>query len=508
MADVLSFRRFVLAVGLVVAAQAAAAFGFEDVAARAKALAAQPSKPFVNRMPKELQDIDYDGYRDIRFRADRSLWRAEKLPFEVMFFHQGRAVPEPIRVNVVEPSGEREIAFDTGLFDYGNNKFDLQRFKEVGFNGLRIHHQLNSPKYKDELVVFQGASYFRALGKGHHYGLSARGLAVDTAEASGEEFPRFVEYWLERPKAGAPSVTLYALLDSKRVSGAYRFVIQPGVETVMTVTSRLFTREPIRKLGIAPLTSMYQFGENQPGKDDFRPEVHDSDGLSIQTGEGEWIWRPLVNPRRLLVTAFGVADPKGFGLLQRDRNALSYEDPEALYERRPSAWIEPIGAWGRGRVELVQIPTPDETNDNIVAYWVPEKIAAPGQPIDFSYRIRWQGAGPVPADKGTVVQSRRGRGFVRRADSDVNFVVDFDGGALKGLAADEPVEPVVWVDNNAEVRERLLFKNRTSGAWRMTVRLKRVDAGKPVEMRAYLKQQQKVLTETWSYIVPAEPERP
>ena len=496
-----------LAVGLF-GGSGAAAFGFEDVASRARSLAGQPYKPFVNRMPKELQDIDYDSYRDIRFKPDRSLWRAEKLPFEVAFFHQGRAVPEPIKINVVEPSGERTLAFDTALFDYGNNKFDLQRFKEVGFNGLRIHTHLNSPRYKDELVVFQGASYFRALGKGHHYGLSARGLAVDTAEPTGEEFPRFVEYWLERPRAGATTVTLYALLDSKRIAGAYRFVIAPGTETVMTVTSRLFAREPIRKLGIAPLTSMFQFGENQPGKDDFRPEVHDSDGLSIQTGEGEWIWRPLVNPRRLLVTSFAIGDPKGFGLMQRDRNPLSYEDPEALYEKRPSAWIEPIGAWGRGRVELVQIPTPDETNDNIVAYWVPNQLPAVGQPMDFNYRIRWQGAGTAPTDKGTVVQSRRGRGFVRRADSDVNFVVDFDGGPLKTLAADEPIEPVVWVDNNAEVRERLLFKNRTSGAWRMTVRLKRVDANKPVELRAYLKQQQKVLTETWSYIVPAEPERP
>lgn len=508
MADVHAFLRLAVALALAAAAQGAAAFGFEDVSARAKSLAGQPYKPFVNRMPKELQEIDYDGYRDIRFRADRALWRAEKLPFEVMFFHQGRAVPEPIKINVIEPAGERTIAFDPSLFDYGNNKFDLQRFSEVGFNGLRLHTQLNSPKYKDELVVFQGASYFRALGKGHHYGLSARGLAVDTAEASGEEFPRFVEYWLERPKANATAVTLYALLDSKRVAGAFRFTVVPGAETAMTVTARLFAREPIRKLGIAPLTSMYQFGENQPGRDDFRPEVHDSDGLSIQTGEGEWIWRPLVNPRRLLVTSFGMNDLKGFGLMQRDRNPLSYEDPEALYERRPSAWIEPIGAWGRGRVELVQIPTPDETNDNIVAYWVPAQLPAPGQPIDFAYRIRWQGAGTAPADKGTVTQSRRGRGFVRRADSDVNFVVDFDGGALRGLAPEDPIEPVVWVDNNAEVRERLLFKNRTSGAWRMTVRLKRIDAGKPVELRAYLKQQQKVLTETWSYIVPAEPERP
>jgi glucans biosynthesis protein len=253
---------------------------------------------------------------------------------------------------------------------------------------------------------------------------------------------------------------------------------------------------------------MYTFGENQPGRDDYRPEVHDSDGLSIQLGDGEWIWRPLVNPRRLLVTSFGTTNPRGFGLMQRDRSPASYEDPEALYERRPSAWIEPLGNWGAGRVELVQIPTPDETNDNIVAFWVPEALPGVGKPLDIAYRIRWQATGTLPAGKGWVVQTRRGRGFARKPDGDINYVVDFDGPALRSLAAAADVEPVIWVDANAEVRERNLFKNAVSGAWRMTVRIKRNDAAKPVELRAYLKQQQSTLTETWSYILPAEADKP
>ena len=191
-------------------------------------------------------------------------------------------------------------------------------------------------------------------------------------------------------------------------------MLTPGTETVMQVTARLYLRDKIGKLGIAPLTSMYTFGENQPGKDDYRPEVHDSDGLSIQLGDGEWVWRPLVNPRRLLVTSFGTTNPRGFGLMQRDRSPASYEDPEALYERRPSAWIEPVGNWGAGRVELVQIPTPDETNDNIVAFWVPQALPAPGKPLDIAYKIHWQAAGTIPAGKGWVVQTRRGRGFAKR----------------------------------------------------------------------------------------------
>ena len=296
----------------------------------------------------QLRELDYDAYRDIRFRPEKALWRAEKLPFELMFFHQGRAVPEPVRINVVEPAGERVVAFDPALFDYGKNKLDPQTLRGLGFNGFRVHYAINKPGYKDEVVVFQGASYFRALGKGQSYGLSARGLAVDTAAAEGEEFPRFVEFWIERPRANATSLTIYALLDSRRVAGAYRFVLTPGAETTMQVTARLYLREKIGKLGIAPLTSMFAFGENQPGRDDYRPEVHDSDGLSIQLGDGEWIWRPLVNPRRLLVTSFGTTNPRGFGLMQRDRSPASYEDPEAQYERRPSAWIEPVGNWGAG----------------------------------------------------------------------------------------------------------------------------------------------------------------
>ena len=507
-----SFRlrscRALAALLLVALAPAAWSLTLDDIGMRAFQLANQPYKPPVVRLPPELRDLDYDGYRDIRFRPEKATWRAEKLPFELMFLMQGRAVTEPVRINIVEPSGERVLPFEPSLFDFGHNKFDPQKLQGVGFNGFRVHYALNKPGYKDEVLVFQGASYFRALGKGQGYGLSARGLAVDTAMPQGEEFPRFVEFWIERPRATATSLTIYGLLDSKSVAGAYRFVLTPGTETQMQVTARLFARDKIDKLGLAPLTSMYQFGENQPGRDDFRPEVHDSDGLSLQSATGEWIWRPLVNPRRLLVTSFTLTNPRGFGLMQRDRSPSSYEDPEAQYERRPSAWVEPIGNWGAGSVELVQIPTPDETNDNIVAYWVPQVGATPGKAFEFAYRLHWQTTGTLPASLGFVLQTRRGRGFVKRADGDINFVVDFEGGPLRGLSSDAAIEPVVWADANAEIHERNLFRNPVTGAWRMTLRFKRLDAARPVELRAYLQQQKAPVTETWSYILPAEPEKP
>ena len=496
------FRLAFLALTLVAALPQALAFSLDDVGARASSLASRPYKPPVVDMPTQLRELDYDAYRDIRFRPEKALWRAEKLPFELMFFHQGRAVPEPVRINVIEPAGERPVPFDPALFDYGKNKLDPQTLSHLGFNGLRVHFAVNKPGYKDEVVVFQGASYFRALVKGQSYGLSARGLAVDTATAEGEEFPRFVEFWIEKPRPNAPSLTIFAMLDSRRITGAYRFVLTPGTETVMQVTARLYAREKIAKLGLAPLTSMFTFGENQPGRDDYRPEVHDSDGLSIQLGNGEWVWRPLVNPRRLLVTSFATVNPLGFGIQQRDRDWASYQDLEARYDLRPSGWIEPKGKWGAGRVELVQIPTPDETNDNVVAYWVPDTVPPPKAPLDFEYRLLWQRETEVRPPLAWVAQTRRGHGYMRKADDTISYVIDFEGPALKKLPADAPVEVVLTIDSNAELVESNTYRNDVTAGWRATLRIRRVDEKKPVEMRAFLRYNNSTLSETWSYVLP------
>ncbi len=327
------------ALALLIAATAppADAFGFTDVDRRARELASRPYTKQPPALPKALKDLTYDQTRDIRFDPARSLWREHNLPFEIRFFHLGGAFDQPVRIYEVVGKDVNEIAFETAAFDYGKNKLDRSQFARVGFAGFRVHYPLNlapgKPAYKDELVSFLGASYFRALGQGQRYGASARGLAIDTAERGGEEFPRFEQFWIERPTAGAKELVIHALLDSRRVTGAYRFVIRPGAATVTDVQARLYLREPVAKLAIAPLTSMFHFGENQRApSEDFRPEVHDSDGLSIHANNGEWIWRPLVNPRRLLVTSFALTDPRGFGLMQRDRQFDRYEDLEARYE--------------------------------------------------------------------------------------------------------------------------------------------------------------------------------
>lgn len=483
-------------------ADPAHAFGFPDVTQRAEKLATTAFKKPADNLPKELQTISYDRYRDIRFNPEKSLWRDAKLPFELAFFHQGLYYNFPVKINEVTAQGAHEIKFDPKNFNYGANKFDPKLTEGLGFAGFRIHYPLNTPKYKDEVAVFLGASYFRALGKSQLYGLSARGLAIDTATSSGEEFPRFVEFWVERPAPNAKELTIYGLLDSPRATGAYRFVLKPGTTTTMDVTSQLYLRDNVGKLGIAPLTSMMFFGENQHStSEDYRPEVHDSDGLSVHTSTDEWIWRPLANPKRLLVTSFAANNPRGFGLMQRDRDFGHYEDLEARYDLRPSAWVEPKGDWGAGKVELVQIPVTDETNDNVVAYWVPDNPPKPKEPYKLEYRISWQKDLEANSPLASVVQSRRGQGYKHHPENSVGFVIDYDGPALRKLSNDAKPEGIVTLDANGQLLESTVYRNAVTGGWRQMLRVKRVDAAKPIEMRSFLKNEGNAISETWSYIL-------
>jgi glucans biosynthesis protein len=490
---------------LVLIATDAHGFGFEDVAKRAEKLALSAYQKPSAALPRTVKALNYDEYRDIRFRPDRALWRNAKLPFEIMFFHRGFFYEEPVAVHEITPEGERSIQFDPDAFDYGKNKVDPQELRGLGFAGFRVHFPVNTPTYKDEVLAFLGASYFRGLGRGQRFGLSARAVAIDTAESTGEEFPRFVEFWIQRPPATAKELTIYALLDSPRAAGAYRFVLRPGVTTVLDVDARLFLRRNVAKLGLAPLTSMFYFGPNQRSPhEDFRPRVHDSDGLSILTAAKEWIWRPLVNPKRLLVTSFALTNPRGFGLMQRERAFGDYEDLEARYDLRPSAWVELKGPWGPGRVELVQIPVPDETNDNVVAYWVPDWQPKPKEVLPYSYRVLWQKDQESRPPIGWVRETRRGRGYVKSRDASVMLHVDFEGPTLSRMPATATVDAALWVDPNGQVLERHLTRNAVTGGWRFVVRLRRVDAGKPVELRAHLSSGNDVLSETWSYILPPD----
>jgi glucans biosynthesis protein len=344
------------------------------------------------------------------------------------------------------------------------------------------------------------------VGKGHVYGLSARGLAIDTALPSGEEFPRFTEFWVEKPKATDKHLVIYALLDSPRSTGAYKLTLRPGSDTVVDVKSRVYLRDHVSRLGIAPLTSMYLFGPNQPSRVmNYRPALHDSEGLSIHAGNGEWLWRPLNNPKHLAVSNFSVENPRGFGLMQRHRDFKDYEDLDDNYQKRPSAWIEPKGDWGKGTVDLVEIPTADETNDNIVAFWSPETLPEPGKPFEYDYRLHWtiQEAQFQAQDLASVTQTLRSTGdvkqsnLIRQPDGSVAFIVDFAGANLAALPEDAAVRSQVSVGDNAEVVENNLRYNPESKGWRLTLRLKVKEANKSTEMRAALVRD-----------VPVEPAKP
>lgn len=476
-----------------------AAFGFEDVAKRAQELAASAHQDPRGSVPDWLLNVSYDEWRDIRFRTDRALWKGSS--FQVQFFHLGLFYDHPVRINVVDSKGVQPVEFSPSLFDYGKNKFASQVPQDLGFAGFRIHYPIKTPKYHDEVIVFLGASYFRALGKNEVFGLSARGLAIDTASTKGEEFPYFREFWLVRPAAGAKEMTVYALLDSPSVAGAYRFVVRPGDETTVDVEARLFLRRKIEKVGLAPLTSMFFLGENSLREVvDFRPEVHDSDGLLLHTGTGEWLWRPLDNPRVLHVSSFQMENPKGFGLIQRDRSFASYQDLEARSELRPSAWIAPKGDWGKGHVELVEIPTKSDVNDNIVAYWVPNEGPQPGTPFSFAYTMSWYGDDEKRPPGGRVVATRRDYGTFDNAH---RFVIDFGGKTLEKIPGDRVLRGVVTIaggDESAELLEQQVLKNPVTGGWRLTFQVRPKHKG-PVDVRAFLDSGGETLTETWSYVI-------
>ena len=492
---------------LLLAAGPALAWGLNDVAQLARQQAQAPYKPAFIDIPPELAALDYDSYRDIRFNEDRALWRADHTPFEAHFFHVGKNA-ETVRIHDITPGGITPLPYNPAHFNFGKNQLTPQPWGDLGHGGLKALFNLNTASHKDELIAFSGASYFRALGAGQRYGLSARGLAVDTAGGAPEEFPRFTKFWLEKPSADARQLTVYALLDSPRMTGAYRFDIQPGEQTVTQVQARIFMRttsKPVTMLGLAPLSSMFFFGENQPRLGDFRPEVHDSDGLMIATGEGEWLWRPLQNPASPLVTSFSMTRLKGFGLMQRDRVFSNYEDTEARYELRPSAWVTPVGDWGPGRVELLQFATPDETNDNVAAYWVPANMPAPGESLDFAYQIAWQGKHQQLPPNAWVTQSRRGTGYAKPTSDTrtppIQFVIDFAGPALDALSEDTPVQAIASTSPNARVLESQVFKNPVTGAWRMTLRVQTLNPAQPVELRAHLEHQHQTLSETWTNLI-------
>ena len=459
----------------------------------AKDLATRPFAKPGNPMPQSFRQLSYDQFRDVRFRTDQAIWRGEKIDFEVQLLPMGWLFDAPVEVWLVDAGTARRIVADKNLFSFGPLVGDVDAAAPYGLSGFRIHGPINRPDYFDEYMVFQGASYFRGVGRGQVYGLSARGLAIDTAQPGGEEFPIFRAFWLERPKAGARTIVVHALLDSSSTSGAYRFEIEPGESTIVDVEATLYPRRKLTNVGIAPLTSMFLFGPGFRRFDrDFRPAVHDSDGLAIYNGNSECIWRPLTNPRTLQTSAFMDRNLKGFGLCQRGRTFHDYEDLEARYEKRPTVWIEPKGSWGAGYVELIEIPTDEEIHDNIVAYWKPSGGAEPGTPFTVAYRMYWTDDIPVAWSGARAVSTRTGDA---KPEGSKLFVVDFAGSAVAG----QRQMPVAAVTANpGTVANVIVHPNPEIDGVRVSFELN--PAGTDLcELRLALMLGDRQISETWLY---------
>lgn len=473
-------------------------FSFSDVELQARQLAAKPYARDDGGMPPFLSSLDYDQYRDIRYKPEKALWKDEGLPFQVQLFHRGFMFKDRVNINVIDQGSSSRLAYSPELFDFGKNVFPAPPAADLGFAGMRFHYPLRKDETFDEISVFLGASYFRAVGLGQVYGLSARGLAIDTGLPKAEEFPIFREFWIEKPNKNANSLVVYAILDSVNVTGAFRFIIHPGTDLTMDVSSHLFFRKPVQRFGIAPLTSMFYHGENTDSfVDDFRPEVHDSDGLLMGRSNGEWVWRPLKNPKHLRISVFQDSRPVGFGLMKRDRNFDHYQDLEARYHERPSAWIEALGDWGAGSIYLIEIPSDAEKYDNIVAFWVPDQPTGEGKEYLFQYRLHFMPNETQTPQLGKVVSTRIGsaegsNGFTRK------FVVDFQSETMKHFSDKARISADVNV-SSGRISNQVVHKNAETGGWRLSFDLAPEKDKDPVELRALLKFNNEILTETWVY---------
>jgi glucans biosynthesis protein len=471
-----------------------ASFAVDHVRKLAEELAARDFvKPRVE-LTEPFNALTAEQYRDIRFRPEATLWRGENLGYEIQFMPMGWLYEIPVEIWVVENGQMRSLKADATNFAIGPSIEKASDQAPFGFSGFRITTVLNRADQLDEFMSFQGASYFRSVGRNQPYGLSARGLAINTARPGGEEFPIFRAFWIEKPDPAAAHIVIHALLDSESVSGAYRFTIRPGRATTMDVEAVLYPRRQLAHIGLAPLTSMYFHGPAQ-GRitSDYRPAVHNSQGLAVVNGHGERLWRPLANPKMLQTSAFVDKHLKGFGLVQRDRAFSGYEDIEARYERRPTAWIEPIGNWGDGYIELIEIPISEEIHDNIVAYWKPAKALEPGKRFRYAYRMSWGDEVPAVWSGAWVVKTQVGT--TPGAADKALFVVDFAGPAVRELRE----LPVAELFATAGATANLTVQRHPDLAG-VRVKFELNTAGTDlIELRLGLKVAGQLISESWLY---------
>ena len=447
-------------------------------------------------LPEVLQNLSYDKYQKIRYNNDKYLWRDEGLSFAAGFFHLGYLYREGIKVHEFTPTHEQHIRYLPAFFDFEDKELESALPSSLDYAGFRLSTNLENGQRYAEFVSFLGASYFRAIGYGHRYGVSARGIAVNAGLSDPEEFPRFTEVWLGKPLGNSQEMVVYALLEGPSLTGAYKFVLRPGVETVIEVKSRIFMRETVKSFGVAPLTSMFWRGENRASTEsDFRPEVHDSDGAIILERDKDPVWRALDLDTKTRLSYIAVNAFTGLGLMQRDRNFESYQDMEADYHLRPSVLVETKGDWGSGFVKLVELPTANEFDDNIIAFWEPVVLPEKGDVLNFEYTMRWTSATAPSEYPAAQVSSTRVGEDLSYPGSHV-FVVEFSGVER----SDSPPEVIATVGAPSTLQDTRVMWNPYSKAWRVMIRVDTVGPDDPaVELRCQLRFADATVSEVWAY---------
>lgn len=466
---------------------------FSKLKEKARKLLESPYIEIKPHTSKELASLPYDRYKNIRFRTEKSLWRSEGSAFQIQFMPPGHLYNYAININELIGSNYQRIPFLEEYFDW-SEVGEIKLNAEIGHTGFKIHYPINTDEHTDEFAVFQGASYFRIVSKGQVYGLSARGLSINTGMANNpEEFPIFKEFWIKKPGKFDSTIIVYALLDGKSATGAYEFEIVPGEISKTTVNAEIYLRRPVEKLGISPLTSMFWYGENsQVPQGQAYPEVHDSDGLQYQTETGDFYWRPIDNPKKPHTHSIDLENPKGFGLVQRDRDFASYEDTNMKYQLRPSAWIEPGESFGKGQLHLFRFPTKQDSDDNVTLFWVPASLPETGEPIRLQYTIFWN-VNP-PKKLAYVVATRTNLG----KEGERNFFIDFKGDKLQSYTEEKLPTPVVESWNEPiDVTNVTIQKIPESEKFRISFQIPAKLGNKNTELKAYLKDNSDIISETW-----------
>jgi periplasmic glucans biosynthesis protein len=487
-------------------------FSFDELIAQMRSRSAQAYVRETSLPPQVLDRIDYEEHGKIKFKSEYALFHDGPGEYAVTFFHLGKFFRAPVHMYVLTPAGRAsvaaEILYDSNYFTMPSNSPARELPNGAEFAGFRLQESRLGDQQKldwhtNDWVAFLGASYFRAIGELAQYGLSARGVAIDVAAPGrAEEFPDFTRFYFEPSAAGSHEMTVYAALEGPSITGAYRFVMRRDKAVVMEVEAHLFLRRDVSQLGIAPMTSMYWYSETgKPDDLDWRPEIHDSDGLALWTGAGECIWRPLNDPAHPSTSTFADKSPRGFGLIQRDRVFDHYLDG-VHYERRPSLWVEPLDDWGEGSVQLVELPTADETEDNIVAMWVPRQSARAGSNLVLRYRLHWSATEHHQTTLARCIATRLGRGGEpghNRPKGVHKLVVEFLGGPLATLPFGTKPQPILSATSGtfSDVFTEAV-PDSVPGHWRAQFDF--TPAGSEVaDMRLFLKSDEQTLSETWLY---------